>query len=313
MFTETATYRKTEQFFWVSPEKKEMRPKKCINLNAGGMLQPGRTFNPSEYSFGFNSQEKVNEITPDHYTALYWEYDARLGGNGRWNTDPKPDLSISPYSCFNGNPIWFSDPMGDTVIVTGFKEKRILRKLSKGLNVTKEENPFYFEKGKLQIDPLKASKLSTEQQGILENINSAIENDIVFTLKKSHWYTQIPIVQKATTKSLEFVELWQLGGAATVPNVKPGTKELDWTGKSGVTIYWTGRRPGSVEAVTGGRTSYPSYIVPFHEIGGHGYYRYILKKVDQGELTIEYENKVRRLHHIIERKPDPYHTIPTKY
>jgi hypothetical protein len=53
-------------------------------------------------------------------TAEFWEYDTRLGR--RWNCDPKPDASISSYSCFRNNPIWFSDPMGDTVKYSGLKE-----------------------------------------------------------------------------------------------------------------------------------------------------------------------------------------------
>jgi hypothetical protein len=42
------------------------------------------------YRFGFNGQEKVNEIAGvgNHNTAEFWEYDTRLGR--RWNLDPKP-------------------------------------------------------------------------------------------------------------------------------------------------------------------------------------------------------------------------------
>lgn len=40
------------------------------------------------YPFGFNGQEKVNEIADvgNHTTALHWEYDTRLGR--RWNLEP---------------------------------------------------------------------------------------------------------------------------------------------------------------------------------------------------------------------------------
>ncbi|RYE57187.1 MAG: hypothetical protein EOP48_06355 [Sphingobacteriales bacterium] len=42
------------------------------------------------YRFGFNGQEKVNEIAGIgyHNTALFGEYDTRLAL--RWNRDPKP-------------------------------------------------------------------------------------------------------------------------------------------------------------------------------------------------------------------------------
>jgi len=68
------------------------------------------------YLFGFNGQEKDDEITQGQYpgshtTALFWEYDTRIGR--RWNLDPKPQISISDYACFSNNPIWFNDPLGD--------------------------------------------------------------------------------------------------------------------------------------------------------------------------------------------------------
>lgn len=68
-----------------------------------------------DYPFGgANGQEKDNEIFNGAYGALFWEYDSRLGGNGRWNVDPKPHPSISPYVTYVGNPIWVSDVLGDT-------------------------------------------------------------------------------------------------------------------------------------------------------------------------------------------------------
>ena len=54
-------------------------------------------------------------------TAEFWEYDARLGR--RWNVDPKPDASISNYSCFRNNPLLFNDVDGDTVKYGGLMDK----------------------------------------------------------------------------------------------------------------------------------------------------------------------------------------------
>ncbi len=65
-----------------------------------------------KYSFGFNGQEKVDEVAPGHYTAPFWEYNAKLGR--RWNQDPKPNPSISNYATFANNPILLIDPLGDT-------------------------------------------------------------------------------------------------------------------------------------------------------------------------------------------------------
>lgn len=78
-----------------------------------GMLS--RTIGASaKYRFGFNGQEMSNEIKGlgNSYTALYWEYDSRIGRRG--NLDPKPTTGVSEYSTFKNNPILLNDVLGDT-------------------------------------------------------------------------------------------------------------------------------------------------------------------------------------------------------
>ena len=80
----------------------------------GGSIEAGRMMNSSAYRFGQNTQEADMEISGTwgtHYTAEFWEYDARL--MRRWNVDPVLKEWESPYLCFSGNPIWYSDPAGD--------------------------------------------------------------------------------------------------------------------------------------------------------------------------------------------------------
>ena len=82
-----------------------------------GSLQPGRSYakNGNEYRYGFNGQEKSDELkgSGNSYTAEFWEYDPRIGK--RWNLDPRPDVSVSPYAAFGNNPILNTDPLGDTL------------------------------------------------------------------------------------------------------------------------------------------------------------------------------------------------------
>src|SRR5690606_19685811 len=54
-------------------------------------------------------------------TAEFWEYDPR--SIRRWNVDPKPNISLSPYNCFTGNPIAFSDEKGDTIKIS-YRDKK---------------------------------------------------------------------------------------------------------------------------------------------------------------------------------------------
>ena len=78
-----------------------------------GMAMKERSFSNEEYRFGFNTQEKSTEIGEDTYTAEFWQYDSKIAR--RWNNDPKPNISISVYAAFAGNPLMYNDVKGDTV------------------------------------------------------------------------------------------------------------------------------------------------------------------------------------------------------
>ena len=83
---------------------------------AFGMEMPGRG-KPGPavgYRYGFNGQEKDDEIgigEGNSYTAMFWQYDSRLGR--RWNVDPVVKPWESSYVCFSSNPISYIDPDGD--------------------------------------------------------------------------------------------------------------------------------------------------------------------------------------------------------
>jgi hypothetical protein len=79
-----------------------------------GMQMPGRKFSQanSSYRYGFNGQEKSDDVTIGNTTAMYWEYDSRIGR--RWNVDPVENVGESPYLCFSGSPLYKIDPLGNT-------------------------------------------------------------------------------------------------------------------------------------------------------------------------------------------------------
>jgi hypothetical protein len=83
-----------------------------------GMPMPNRTYSlsSSKYRFGFNGQEKDNEVYGEGNlnTAEFWQYDTRIGR--RWNVDPKLKIWESPYATFSNNPILFVDINGDSSI-----------------------------------------------------------------------------------------------------------------------------------------------------------------------------------------------------
>lgn len=86
-----------------------------INEVTFGANAPIALRNGAAYRYGFQGQERDDEISGsgNSYTAMFWQYDSRLGR--RWNLDPKPNPSISQYATFGNNPIYFMDPFGDTV------------------------------------------------------------------------------------------------------------------------------------------------------------------------------------------------------
>jgi hypothetical protein len=95
------------------------------------MLMGGRSYtSPTGYRYGYNTQEKVDEISGNgnHNTAKFWEYDPRLVR--RWNRDPITFSWQSPYAVNNDNPILFTDPLG---LFGSRKEAREYKK-ENGLN-----------------------------------------------------------------------------------------------------------------------------------------------------------------------------------
>ena len=78
-----------------------------------GMQMPGRKY-PAQnngYRYGFNGQERSDELNENLTTALYWEYDSRIAR--RWNIDPVFKSGISGYSVLGNNPIIMVDPFGN--------------------------------------------------------------------------------------------------------------------------------------------------------------------------------------------------------
>ena len=76
---------------------------------------PGRTLNSAAgYRYGYNGMEKDKEVSGNgnSYTTQFRQYDPRLG---RWKSlDPLMNMfpSISPYTAFDNNPIFYIDPYG---------------------------------------------------------------------------------------------------------------------------------------------------------------------------------------------------------
>lgn len=100
------------------------------------MLLPGRKYSAgSHYRYGFNGQEKSDELGEGFTTAEYWEYDSRIGR--RWNIDPIKKENESPYACLGNNPIWNIDANGADTIPAS-KSGDLIGDLQKALGYKKD-------------------------------------------------------------------------------------------------------------------------------------------------------------------------------
>ena len=118
------------------------------------MEMPGRKWQGTadDYRYGMNGQAKENAIFAGANSAEYWMYDSRTGR--RWNIDPIDNSWQSPYACFNGNPIYYSDPLGLEGKGDGNKEKSRTKKREANAN-KKAQSGTYKEdaNGKLVYTP----------------------------------------------------------------------------------------------------------------------------------------------------------------
>ena len=91
-----------------------------------------RSVSNSEYRYGFNTQEKEDEIAQGVYTAEYWKYDSRIAR--RWNLDPVVVPSHSDYGCFANNPLFYTDHKGDVAVTKRGKEVNVNYKVDEKTN-----------------------------------------------------------------------------------------------------------------------------------------------------------------------------------
>ncbi len=179
---------------------------------AFGMQMPGRSYTGEGYRYGLNGQEKVDEVAPDHYTAPFWEYNAKLGR--RWNQDPKPNPSISNYATFANNPILLIDPLGDTTWLYSESGKFIRRIDDSHGNqahfvsseaYNKANIEFYKKGGIDDIDgyafSLRSSSTGFIGKNTMDDINS------IFSLSQSEMQERGGLMQISETREIRLLDL----------------------------------------------------------------------------------------------------------
>ena len=226
------------------------------------------------YRYGFNGQEKDNEIAGEgnSMTAEFWQYSPRIGR--RWNQDPKPNPSISNYSCFANNPILYSDPEGDTIRIPNVAARVAVLKMinSKALGtfaINATTGELYLEKA--TGNPAKFSKYY--QDKLVEAIN---DGDVI-NINIGSTY-----VINGVTKDVDI----DAGGGATIYTKYVSTNAL----KGPVEVTISGNDYLGLTDVSGAAlTDKPADILA-HELVGHAIPATV--GTDTGN-AVENENKIR--------------------
>jgi RHS repeat-associated protein len=112
----------------------------CKEYYAGGSIMPGRSFNSSEYRYGFNGMEKDDEVKGEgnSYTTHFRQYDPRL--NRFLSFDPVFKPHESPYALNGNNPIWLIDPLGSDSIFYNQDGNEI-----EDMRITSEDDFFFLK------------------------------------------------------------------------------------------------------------------------------------------------------------------------
>ena len=135
-----------------------------------GMQMENRNGNTTGFRFGYQGSEKDQEIKGEgnSYTTYFRQIDPRLG---RWlSIDPKANASESPYVSMANNPIWFNDPLGDTVKYQSIGAEKLYNSYKLTVNNKIDEINNKIDKLNLRIEKREDKGKSTS------NLESKVDN-----------------------------------------------------------------------------------------------------------------------------------------
>lgn len=181
------------------------------------------------YRYGFQGQEKDDEVSGqgNSYGAEFWQYDSRLGSNGRWNIDPnfRQYPGWSPYVVNFDNPILFYDPNGaqaekkdDEVKLADLpKAENVGEFLAKTVDALKPGQTITSKELKNFIKPDPKKEGEKQISSILDKIES-----IKAVKSKGKNVLELQVQLKQGEKDIK--ETFNIGETEIDLKIKPGTK-----------------------------------------------------------------------------------------
>jgi hypothetical protein len=231
-----------------------------------------------KYRFGFNGQEKDNEIAGvgNHNTAEFWEYDTRVGR--RWNRDPKPNVSNSNYATLNNNPIFYNDVLGDSV--TTNSEGYSNTKMGVDGILNGSTNPIGYDEKNEKLtynDNVDVSNYTPFQKDILNKYKEVINNKTNVKLKI------VDVNDEVVKTTFETISLASIGSVGvTIPwGDEENIRRID---------VYVARNPVS----SNGEKEMPQYagITNLHELAGHTFLNLTRPKLE----VLDHNHLVNQLH-----------------
>ena len=131
-----------------------------------GMTEPGRSWNPGDYRFGYTGHEKESDLAEGVYITEYRLLDTRLG---RWmSVDPRwmEEAYLTPYHYCRNIPLWFLDEKGDVETKEKGREKTVWFEPSTG----KEAKTLRSDIGQCEINGYQFNGIYTLEKGTIHAV-----------------------------------------------------------------------------------------------------------------------------------------------